>query len=101
MSTYKISIKGLLYDFSDPSSVYFVEVIANNSHSGYFERYENLSLQDFLFISSSLYINNPSSEKYYEILGRSSMGGATFEVYSGSSTPDFDQISIEYVGGIV
>ena len=96
---YKINLNLILGTFTEDGRIYWVEMLANNTHAGYFERYEseNPMVENYLFISSSVYINHTNTENYYEINARSNNVAGAFYVATDSSTPDFHQLSIEYV----
>jgi hypothetical protein len=98
---YKINIEVVLAGLIDPGAIYWVELLVNNDHAGYFERYSSANpiIDTFFYVRGSLYINNTSSENYYEILARSSLPSFGFEVATDGGSPYFNQLSIEYVLG--
>ncbi|MHA1111957.1 MAG: hypothetical protein ACTSRE_12695 [Promethearchaeota archaeon] len=96
---YKINIAVLLGGLTDVDRYYWIDLIVNNTVVGYFERYgsANPVIDTYYYVKGNLYINNTSSENYYEIVARSSSSLASFNIATDPSTPYFNQLSIEYV----
>ena len=95
---YKLSLNVVLSGI-DPNSVYWIEMLENNSYSLNFERLETDTTVPgtYYFAKASGYLNISSVENYYEIVARTSGDVTGFSVASDPATNNYHQFSIEYV----
>ena len=88
LGLYKVNLNVLLY-LVQMDETFWIHLNANNTWAGYFVNYRSPSTSeiDQLF-SSSVYINNTSSENLYEINARGTYG---YSISSGGNAEYFNQ----------